>query len=591
MAGVEDGLRAHRAFEMSCGWFHEPGKEALMLRSMVGRPLAASLASLVCAGVLVSGTVLAQDRSSRERQRLYYDVKPAVVLVTLGAQADIRARIGNQVVRFQPQIGGSGSGWMITPDGYVVTNGHVVELYHADNEDELSQQLLFQALEENYFPALEQQAGRQLTREEKIQEFVKIFQNSDITLSKTLQVVLQNGKAYDAEVKEYSPPISPFPGKIAIPGYRLKPGKDVAIVKIEGRDLPTVEMGQSEEVQIGETVHVAGYPGAVMQHSYLNPQTALEASFNRGQISSLKLTTQGANVLQFDAAVTWGNSGGPVFNDEGKVIGMATFISLSSATGGQQAVQGFNFAVPVDVVKEFVRSAGVEMGKTSLFDRTWDRALEKFYAKDYKTAVSEFDAALRLMPSLPDAERLRLAALNRGEMAPGDVPATAEASPGEDDEEAAAAATDDGGSALPWILVLLVAGGIAYLLATGKLRLPAMAGSAKTRDPLAETKSMLKPEGRLVVKEGPLQGNGFPLTANGVKIGRDPETCQVVLSEATVSREHAVIMPAGRDSDVTIKNLSGTNPTYVNDRPITEATLKPGDEIKIGSSVLTYEKI
>jgi hypothetical protein len=96
---------------------------------------------------------------------------------------------------------------------------------------------------------------------------------------------------------------------------------------------------------------------------------------------------------------------------------------------------------------------------------------------------------------------------------------------------------------------------------------------------------------RLVVKTGPLQGNTFALLAKGVRIGRDPATCQVVLSEETVSREHALIAKSGNNSDIVVKNLSGTNRTFVNDRPVQETVLHPGDTIKIGNSLISLEQV
>ena len=91
----------------------------------------------------------------------------------------------------------------------------------------------------------------------------------------------------------------------------------------------------------------------------------------------------------------------------------------------------------------------------------------------------------------------------------------------------------------------------------------------------------------LVVTAGPLKGNRFEIESGGLTIGRDPSACQIVVSEASVSREHAVIRPNG--STLTIKNLSGTNPTFVNDRAIQETSLKSGDKVKVGESVFTVE--
>ena len=101
---------------------------------------------------------------------------------------------------------------------------------------------------------------------------------------------------------------------------------------------------------------------------------------------------KGSNVLQMDAPVTWGNSGGPVMNEAGEVVGMATFISLHE---GQQAIQGFNFAVPVNVVKEFVRASGSDTSP-SLFDEVWDEALGIYYEHKRDAAIQKFDEVLRL---------------------------------------------------------------------------------------------------------------------------------------------------------------------------------------------------
>src|SRR5690606_33856709 len=187
---------------------------------------------------------------------------------------------------------------------------------------------------------------------------IQLFPRAQIALTRSLDVFLQNWRKLPAEVEECSPPLSPVPGKLSMPWMEMQTGKDVAVLKIQGRDLPTVRLGDSDRVQIGDNVHVAGYPGVVMEHPYLSPQTVLEASFTRGQVSALRLAVQDSNALPVGAAMTWGNSGGPIFSDAGEVVGMSTFISIAQHTGAAQAIAGFNFAVPTSVVREFLRSAG-----------------------------------------------------------------------------------------------------------------------------------------------------------------------------------------------------------------------------------------
>ncbi len=503
--------------------------------------------------LLVPGAARA-DLDAEARQRLYYQVKPATVLVWFSVEAQIYLTTDDGSVEMKAQMGGSGSGWIISSNGYLVTNGHVVEKYHEDNEEQLKAQLFFAALEENYFPQLQQQQGRELTQQEKIQILQQLLPKAQIVLLKTLDVYLQNWKKYTAEVKEYSPPMSGRPGKTSLPWENTETGKDVAILKIEARDLPTVRMGDSDRVELGTTVHVAGYPGVVMEHAYLNPQSVLEASFTRGQISSLKLDVKGSNVLQMDAPVTWGNSGGPVFSDAGEVVGMATFISLHE---GKQAIQGFNFAVPVNVVREFVRAAGVDISP-SAFDGVWTEALDLYYSGKKKDSMRKFDEALLVMPDLPDAVKLRREAM----MAP------------------------EGGGLSTTNLIILIAIVVgAGLIIIGLLNRRKGAGG-KMASGKGKGEMNL---GQIIIQEGPLRGNRFPVSPSGLRIGRDPQKCQVVIDEEVVSREHAIIQ-ASEGGELMIKSLSGTNPTQVNDRPITETTLRTGDLIKIGNSVLRYQK-
>ena len=526
---------------------------------------------------------LAQDLDSQARQRLYYEVKPAVVLVWASAKAEIHvagpaagSREGLQmggdpvVLDLHAEISTFGSGWLISPEGYLVTNGHVIQLFHEQNEDKLQAELFYAALESSGF--FERQvrdrggvAGDALTNDKKIQLMQRLLPFAAFKVEKSLDVYLQNWRRYPAEVKEYSPPIFPFDGRVSIPGLTLATGKDVAVLKIEGRDLPTMTIGNSDRMTIGDAVSVAGYPAVASFNDYLDPRAPMQASFTRGQVSSLKVDVKGSNLVQIDAAISSGSSGGPVMSDNGEVVGMATM-------GAE--VQGFNFAVPTSVISEFVRAAGVTP-QTSIFDRTWRAGLDHFYGAAsltgrgqldaYQSAIASFDEVLRILPDLPDAVSLRQEAIRRRD----EVVPTPEGSP----------------------IVLILTGVLVLgiVLAAAGLWMRKKNAYRPTRHLVGKDE---KPSGRLVVTSGPLQGNQFPVSARGLRIGRDPGTCQIVLTESTVSREHAMLTVTGAkngDVSVSIRNLSGTNATFVNDRAIQEAALKPGDRIKIGNSTLSYE--
>jgi serine protease Do len=117
---------------------------------------------------------------------------------------------------------------------------------------------------------------------------------------------------------------------------------------------------------------------------------------NAGQISATsKKTEQGSPVIQINAAATHGNSGGPVINAKGEIIGLLTF--RGDTVNGQE-VQGFNFAVPVNTVKEFVNQAGAKNAKSDT-DILYQEGLNLYWGGYYKHALEKFEAVQRIYPN------------------------------------------------------------------------------------------------------------------------------------------------------------------------------------------------
>lgn len=121
---------------------------------------------------------------------------------------------------------------------------------------------------------------------------------------------------------------------------------DIAVLKIEARDLPAVRIGSSDDLLLGETVIAIGNPYAfLIKDSKPSVSVGVVSATNRNfsQDSSGKIY-QG--MIQTDAAINPGNSGGPLVNILGEVIGINTFIF--SESGGNI---GLGFAIPIDRVK------------------------------------------------------------------------------------------------------------------------------------------------------------------------------------------------------------------------------------------------
>ncbi len=126
---------------------------------------------------------------------------------------------------------------------------------------------------------------------------------------------------------------------------------DLALLRIDGTDLPTAPLGTSADLMIGEWAIAFGNPfGFLLQDAQptvtVGVISALHRDVNtaRGQVMS--------DLIQTDAAINPGNSGGPLVNAAGRVIGINTFIF--SHSGGSE---GIGFARPIDAVREFVAEA------------------------------------------------------------------------------------------------------------------------------------------------------------------------------------------------------------------------------------------
>lgn len=517
------------------------------------------LACLLAFAFLLTSCQTAPQLTPDQKRTL--EAKPAVVLVV------VRYTITWHLVKpYQIPVTEVGSGFIYRPDGYIVTNGHVVADAHLKDPEALedfeaeAQKEFEQALQQGIiFRIVEQQIGRALTDKEKVM-VIQSKPNISIT-TPTLDVFTSNGKEYTAKILQWDNPI----GK----------GKDVAILKIAGSDLPTVPLGDSDKVRVQDPVMVIGYPGIASKWGHndlLSDESNFESSATNGHISAIKKSNIDTPLLQSDAAITHGNSGGPVFNQQGEVIGIAT--------AGAEATQGFNFFVPINTAMEFVREAGSSPASGS-FNPIWASALNLYDQGKCKASIAEFDNVLQMMPGLPDAKQYRnIAAKCWNEKTP--IQKFMETS--------GWVAYAAGGIIIAAILLLML-----RRQPTAVVRVPA-GGVATVRiesppSPAALPKAQTDSYGSIQATAGPLSGRTFKITKDGLLIGRSSK-CQVVLQDETISGEHAWIVPTG--DEVVVIDRGSSNGTYINsvDSPkISKVGLRNGDRIylgKKGAAVFTY---
>jgi serine protease Do len=165
-----------------------------------------------------------------------------------------------------PMPMGQGSGFVISPDGYIVTNHHVVG--DADH----------------------------------------------------VRVTLSDGRKFDAKLAGSDP------------------DTEIALIKVDATGLPTIPLGDSDQLRVGEWVLAIGSPFG-LEHSVTS---GIVSARGRGNVGIVDY----ADFIQTDAAINPGNSGGPLLDMNGRVIGMNT--AIVSRTGGSN---GVGFAIPVNMIK------------------------------------------------------------------------------------------------------------------------------------------------------------------------------------------------------------------------------------------------
>jgi serine protease Do len=152
---------------------------------------------------------------------------------------------------------------------------------------------------------------------------------------------------------------------------------DVAVVKVDAKDLPTVPLGDSDTLHVGDTVMAFGNPFGEFFTVTRGTVSALGRA--EGRIEQIQ------NFIQTDAAINQGNSGGALVNVRGQVVGINTAIlSGSSGPGGGGGFIGIGFAIPVNMAKHVMEGI-IRTGKVS---RGWlgvqIGSLDEKVAKQFK---------------------------------------------------------------------------------------------------------------------------------------------------------------------------------------------------------------
>jgi len=127
--------------------------------------------------------------------------------------------------------------------------------------------------------------------------------------------------------------------------YIINEEKDIAIMDIAGFDLPYTELGNSNTIQVGDEVSTIGNPLCIEDPYSKN-------TFTKGNVSQIFNDNAGIKWIKFTAPISSGNSGGPLLNAYGEVIGIVT---ASIGDSDTDISQNLNFAVPINYVRGYLK--------------------------------------------------------------------------------------------------------------------------------------------------------------------------------------------------------------------------------------------
>ncbi|MFX3622747.1 MAG: S1C family serine protease [Ectobacillus sp.] len=354
-------------------------------RALVTIPVILILTASVIASFFLTNEDFDKSRAT-PAQRIAAYTKPSVVRILDEAivQWDYSNISNPQVYQYiaankgQTIIGGSGSGAIVSSDGHIITNAHVIDLSRKTDQELANEALEYLAYDvASYFNVSPETAYDYLL--------------SAVTwkaVTRIQKVYLPNGEAYNSTVKAFGAPVGE--------------GEDVAVLKISATNLPILTLGNSNMIQLQDNIWVIGFPAAA-DSDLLSQESQLVSSITSGQVSAIdKKAAEGTPVIQIDAAVTHGNSGGPVVNEQGEIIGLLTF--RGDTVYGNE-IQGFSFAIPSTTVQKFMQQAGVN-NTLGPVDISYREGLQFFWSGYYKEALKKFEEAAALYGKHPEIQRL-----------------------------------------------------------------------------------------------------------------------------------------------------------------------------------------
>lgn len=324
----------------------------------------------------------------------------------------------------------AGSGFFVGAGGYIATNGHVVvnepldlAIVHAldqhagGDSSYLEDLIILSGLTEADL------IGAKNNQEKSNIIFKALYKIPKSTFSSTnaktnLLASLNESQPDLEELRELTENRSEYPAKKGIKeltleasDYRAIDGSytgefqasDVALLKIEGQNYPAVKLGNIQALSQGGDINILGFPGAANSSNGLVSLEENRPTLTSGKVSAIKSAVGSKNqLIETDATIGHGNSGGPAFNSSAEVVGIATYTVDGSGRGDGV----FNYIRDIADLTTLANNSSIDLSSTSQVQTQWQEGIELFYEGRYSKAKLNFSSVLQLYPEHPRAEQL-----------------------------------------------------------------------------------------------------------------------------------------------------------------------------------------
>jgi len=322
-----------------------------------------------------------------------------------------------------------GSGFVINKNGYIATNGHVVKL----TDDELIRTAFsskegirfYVEIRTAYLKAFENKIYTSTEKQLLIEEIIsneeirnRAFANMVELYDKGIIIIDYNDNEiyventvngvfnFDEKLKiknadghylakliayDYEEPETDEGGNIKFVS------SDVAIIKIDATNLPTVKLGSIDDLNIASKILVLGFPGKAAS-PVISAESVGEMTVTNGIVSAIKNDASGERkLIQTDASLGHGNSGGPAIDINGNVIGIATYITLSKSGSGDEAAD-FNFLRDIQDLIDLAKLNNIDTSQSEV-DFAWQFGLNYYCNYKFSKALEEFYKVRDLYPN------------------------------------------------------------------------------------------------------------------------------------------------------------------------------------------------